>query len=264
MDHIGWIKLHRIIIDKPIWHRSTPEQKSVLITILLMANHKSNEWEWQGEKFTVKPGQFVTSLDRISEKAGKGVSVQNVRSSLKKFEEKYQFLTNKSTKSGRLITICNWDDYQSNEEDTNKDTNNEPTKSQQRNNKEVTPNKNDKNDKNDKKNTPESIYFIQNPTQKKVKEWKDKYGYPEEFEELFNLSDKRQEKLAALTQWVSLTEAERERVKAHWPEYTKLTTGGFQKYFRTYLSNQGWEDNLEDLKQSQNQQTELHDATLGI
>jgi len=147
----GWIKLHRELIDKPIWLRSTPEQKSILITLLLMANHQENEWEWQGIKFKVKPGQFVTSLEHIAEKSGKGVTVQNVRSSLKKFQDKYQFLTNESTKTGRLITICNWGDYQAKEEETNKDTNNELTKNQQRGNKELTPNKNDKNDNNSRK-----------------------------------------------------------------------------------------------------------------
>jgi len=147
----GWVKLHRELIDKPIWLKSTPEQKSILITLLLMANHQENEWEWQGIKFKVKPGQFVTSLEHIAEKSGKGVTVQNVRSSLKKFQNKYQFLTNESTKTGRLITICNWGDYQANEQETNKDTNNELTKNQQRGNKELTPNKNDKKVKNDKK-----------------------------------------------------------------------------------------------------------------
>src|SRR5690554_4820072 len=61
----GWIKLHRIIKEKPIWLASTPEQKTILITILLMANHEENEWEWKGEKFKVLPGQFVTSLESI-------------------------------------------------------------------------------------------------------------------------------------------------------------------------------------------------------
>lgn len=35
----GWIKLHRELLDKPIWTESTPEQKTILITLLMMANH---------------------------------------------------------------------------------------------------------------------------------------------------------------------------------------------------------------------------------
>ncbi len=125
------------------------EQKVILITLLLMANHEEKEWEWQGEKFKCKPGQFITSLKSIAEKAGPGISLQNVRTALSKFE-KYEFLTNQSTKTGRLITIVNWELYQSQDSKLTKGL----TKHQQSANKALTTNKNDKNDKNDKKNNP--------------------------------------------------------------------------------------------------------------
>ena len=110
-----WIKLYRILLKKPIWKRSTPQQKVVLVTLLLMANHAPNEWEWKGKKFTVEPGSFVTSLESIRNKAGFGISIQNVRSSLKRFE-KFEFLTNKATKEGRIISITNWHGYQPNQQ----------------------------------------------------------------------------------------------------------------------------------------------------
>jgi hypothetical protein len=144
----GWIKLYRELSDKPIWYLSSPEHKVILITLLLMANHAHNEWEWKGKRFICEPGQMITSLDQIAKTAGKGISVQNIRTALDRFE-RYNFLTNESTKTGRLITICNWATYQQNENTTNKDANKELTKSQQRANKELTSNKNDKNDKND-------------------------------------------------------------------------------------------------------------------
>jgi len=109
---IGYLKLHRELASKPIWENSTPEQKVVLITLMLMANFKEKQWEWKGEKFKAEPGQFVTSLEKIAMECGKGISVQNVRSALVRFE-KLEFLTNKSTKTGRLITIANWGVYQS-------------------------------------------------------------------------------------------------------------------------------------------------------
>ncbi|NSW92820.1 MAG: hypothetical protein HPY74_19635 [Firmicutes bacterium] len=157
----GWVKLYRVLLKKPIWLKSTPEHKTILITLLLMANHEQGEWEWQGYKFKVEPGQFVTSIDSIVKECGKGISFQNVRSALKKFE-KLGFLTNVSTKTGRLITIVNWEEYQANDDDTNNNTNKEVTKNQQRGNKEVTPNKNDKNDKNDKNLLKDSSLQIQN------------------------------------------------------------------------------------------------------
>ena len=87
------------------------------MTILLMVNHKPGEWEWRGEKFKINPGEVVTSIESIRKSAGKGISIQNVRSSLKRFE-KLQFLTNKSTKMGRLISIVNWDSYQQDQHTT--------------------------------------------------------------------------------------------------------------------------------------------------
>lgn len=110
----GWISLHRELLTKPIWLLSTPEQKCILIAILLMANHEEKAWEWKGEKYICQPGQMITSLDKIAKKAGKGVSIQNVRTAITRFE-KYGFLTNESTNSNRLITICNWNEYQTSE-----------------------------------------------------------------------------------------------------------------------------------------------------
>ncbi len=145
----GWTKLHRDLLNKSIWQLSTPEQKTVLVTLLLMANHEEKNWEWNGEKYCCKPGQFITSLEKIVENCGKGITIQNVRTALKRFE-KLGFLTNESTKHGRLITIVNWGFYQADGNKPNKEPNKELTNSQQTANKELTPNKNEKNDKNEK------------------------------------------------------------------------------------------------------------------
>lgn len=154
----GWFKLHRELFEKAIWQSSTPEQKVILITLLGMANHQGKEWEWKGKQFKAEPGQFVTSIDSIIKRCGKGISPQNIKSAIKKFE-KYNFLTNESTKTGRLITIVNWRVYQgieieSNQQSNQQVTDNQPTTNQQvtdrslTGNQQVTPNKNDKNNKN--------------------------------------------------------------------------------------------------------------------
>jgi DNA-binding transcriptional regulator YhcF (GntR family) len=173
----GWIKLYRSLLDKPIWNKSTTEQKVVLITILLDVNHDTKEWEWKGEKFNILPGQTITSLENLALKAG--VSIQNVRSALKRFE-KLEFLTNESTKTGRLITVLNWGIYQEEFETPNKATNKDLTKTQQRPNKEVTTNKNDKNDKNDKNEfifMGEPIKKFTPPTIEDVKNYIEEKGY---------------------------------------------------------------------------------------
>lgn len=134
---VGFFKIHRELFVKPIWLQSTLEQQIILITLIAMANYSEKQWEWKGKKFKAKPGQFVTSLNSIVKDSGPGVTMQNVRTALKRFEN-LEFLTNESTKQGRLITIVNWELYQGQGEQPNKGVNSHLTKSQQRPNKQLT------------------------------------------------------------------------------------------------------------------------------
>ncbi len=142
----GWFKFHRELFDKAIWTTSTAEQKVILRTILAMVNFRENEWEWEGRKYKVKPGQVITSLESIQKEAGRGISIQNIRTSIKKFET-YGFLTNKSTNRNRLITIVNWESYQANEEELTSQS----TSYQQATNKLLTTIEEYKNEKKDNK-----------------------------------------------------------------------------------------------------------------
>lgn len=144
----GWISLHRFLLKKPIWKTSTPEQKTVLIAILLMVDHSSNEWEWKGKPFKTKPGEMITSYNSIIKKSGKGISLQNVRSSLKRFK-KYEFLTYEPTHRGLHISITNWETYQNPKNEPNRPTNTPVTDHQQTGNRPVTPNNNVNNENND-------------------------------------------------------------------------------------------------------------------
>ena len=149
-EETGWVSLWRELYKKPIWANSTPEHKAVLIVLLGLVNHEPTEWEWKGKSYTVKRGQTITSLQSIKILCGKGVSIQNIRTSLLRFE-KLHFLTNESTKTGRKLTICNYDTYQKQADKANKDSNKELTKDQQRGNKDLTPNNNDNNNNKDNK-----------------------------------------------------------------------------------------------------------------
>lgn len=136
-------------MNKSIWQESTPEQKTILITLLMMANHQEKEWEWKGERYKAQPGQFVTSLPSIVKKCGKGITIQNVRTALARFE-KYEFLTDESTNKNRLVTIVNWELYQSKDDELTDGL----TGNQQATNRQLTANKNDKNNKNIYNNVP--------------------------------------------------------------------------------------------------------------
>ncbi|MGN7387121.1 hypothetical protein [Sporosarcina sp. SAFN-015] len=139
----GWIKVHRSLLDKPIWTEATSEQKVILVTLLLMATHKERQWEWKGMSYSLQPGQMITSLPSLHQKCGKNVTVQKIRTALKRFE-RYGFLTDQSTNQNRLITIVNWDVYQRGDRFGTDDL----TDSQQTANRQLTPNKNVKKEKN--------------------------------------------------------------------------------------------------------------------
>lgn len=131
-----------------MWLSLTSKQRDVALTCLLLANHTDRTWEWGGEIQKVKRGEFITSLENLAKNCAKDVSIQNLRTSLKKLET-WQFLTNESTRSGRKICIVNYSVYQDEEKKLTK----ELTNDQQTINKRLTTTKNDKNDKNEKKET---------------------------------------------------------------------------------------------------------------
>jgi len=136
----GWVKLHREVQTNVVWNSTTAEQKVIFMTLLMMVNHSANSWEWNGDKYHVQPGQTITSVQSICKLAGKGITPQKVKTALKKFE-KWQILTDKATKQGRLITLLNWGKYQHQEQiATNELTIEQPTTNHQ-----LTTNKNDKN-----------------------------------------------------------------------------------------------------------------------
>ena len=112
----------------------------LFLTLLLLANHKQTKWRGN----PIKPGQLLTGLHQLSEKSG--LSLQNIRTSLKKLEST-QELTSKVTNKYRIITIINWEQYQIKDDGVT----NKLTSYQQTTNKQLTTSNNGKNVKNEKK-----------------------------------------------------------------------------------------------------------------
>jgi len=133
----GWIKIHRKFLDWEWFNKS--EAVHLFIYLLLKANHK--DASWQG--MDIKRGQFISSLGKIS--AETGISIQTIRTLLNKFEKTNEIIV-KSTNKNSLITICKYDCYQDETEETNKPL----TNKQQTTNKQLTTNKNNKKEKNEK------------------------------------------------------------------------------------------------------------------
>lgn len=130
----GWIKIHRKFLDWEWFNKS--EAVHLFIYLLLKANHKDGQW--QG--INISKGQFITSFGKIS--SDTGISLQTIRTLLKKFEKSNEIniqTTNKYT----VLTICKYECYQKENERTNEQL----TNKQQSTNNQLTTNKNNKNNK---------------------------------------------------------------------------------------------------------------------
>lgn len=157
MSSDGWIKLHRKLLDNPLWKDCNANQKVVMITILLRANHEPKKWVYKGKEYVADSGEFITSLSSLCSLTGLKINI--VRNTLDKLE-KYQFITKRTTNKNTLIKVVNWELYQKRNNDDNKESNidnntdltsettRDITKTSQRLNKDPTTNKNDKNYKN--------------------------------------------------------------------------------------------------------------------
>jgi hypothetical protein len=130
----GWIKLHRQFLNWEWFNKS--EAVHLFMYLLLKANHKDGTW--QG--IDINKGQFITSYGKIS--SDTGISLQTVRTLLKKFENTNEINT-QTTNKYTVVTVCKYVDYQSEETVTNTQL----TNKQQSTNKQLTTNKNDKNNK---------------------------------------------------------------------------------------------------------------------
>lgn len=69
--NVGWIKLHRKIIDNPIWNTGEPYDKvHAFIDLLLMANYEDKEIVAGVKTVVIRRGQVLTSKKKLAVKWG--------------------------------------------------------------------------------------------------------------------------------------------------------------------------------------------------
>ena len=125
----GWIKLHRNLLNWE-WF-SEPKTLAIFVYFLLSARH--NEGSWRG--INLKAGELITSRESISNATG--LSVQEVRTAMGKLVTTGE-ITTKATTKYTIVTINNYESYQSVESDnqptekpTRKQTSNKETTNEQ-------------------------------------------------------------------------------------------------------------------------------------
>ena len=138
----GYIKLYRKLIQWG-WYQDNVV-KSLFLHFLLTASFK--DFSWMGRQ--LKAGQLITGRKKLAEELN--FSERQIRTAIEKLKSTGE-VTCETTNKFSIITVVNWEDYQSNEEiPTNTSTNERPTKDQQATN-ERPHRKNVKNNKNVKK-----------------------------------------------------------------------------------------------------------------
>jgi hypothetical protein len=132
-DNAGWIKIHRKI-TKWEWYDDGNTFR-LFIHLLLTANYESKKWHG----IAVNRGELITSIRNLAKTLK--LSEQKIKTSINKLKSTHE-ITGKSTNKYTIITICNYDSYQSlenqNNTQNNTQNNNQITNKQQTNNKQIT------------------------------------------------------------------------------------------------------------------------------
>ena len=119
----GWIKLHRKTLDNPIVMKDT-DYLAVWMWLLLNATHSDHDTIYEGERITLKPGQFITGRKIISKELK--INESKIQRILKTFEIEQQ-IEQQTNPRCRLISILRWTDYQLDEQQSEQQVNNKRT-----------------------------------------------------------------------------------------------------------------------------------------
>tara|TARA_R110001632_G_scaffold55161_4_gene135107 strand:- start:2170 stop:2814 length:645 start_codon:yes stop_codon:yes gene_type:complete len=101
---LGWVKLHRKILDNGIFTGDSDLLK-VFVWCLLKASHKQHQIGMN----TIEPGQFLTG--RISASQELNIKPTTVRNKLNQLQQK-KYVKLLTTNKFSIVTIVNWNTYQ--------------------------------------------------------------------------------------------------------------------------------------------------------
>lgn len=87
------------------WH-DVPNMVSVWVHLLILANFEDKQWH----DTIIERGQIIIGLESFSKTIG--ISVKELRTCIKRLCDS-NMITKKSTNKYTIITICNYDKYQS-------------------------------------------------------------------------------------------------------------------------------------------------------
>jgi hypothetical protein len=125
MEDRGWIKIHRKIYDNP--YASDPHWVALWVWMLCRATRTERRARIgkTTKTFNLEPGQFISGRKQMAEETG--IDESKIRRLLKLMKNDHQ-IDQRTSASGSLFTVLNWDEHQN---VTNETTNRRPTSDQQ-------------------------------------------------------------------------------------------------------------------------------------
>ena len=125
----GWVKLHRKFGE---WEwADEPNMVSLFIHLLISASNRDTRWKGTD----LKRGQVIFGLNKWSEKTG--ISVRGLRTSLERLESSHE-IDRETTSKFTIITILNYDKYQTEKKKSDTETTTERQPERQTNDKPTT------------------------------------------------------------------------------------------------------------------------------
>jgi len=149
-QNLGWIKLHRKLLDNAIFYKA--DYLQLWLYILLRVNHEEANFIWNNQRQQVKQGCGIFSQKQIA--AALGLPISKVNRMLKFFQNENQIAVTTCNKY-TTIEVLNWGKLQHEDENGNQtETNPKPERKQKESRrkpkrKQPETNKNEKNEKND-------------------------------------------------------------------------------------------------------------------
>lgn len=218
MDEPGWIKIHRSILNWEWWD----DANTFKLFMYLLLTVNTEDKKWHGTQ--IKRGQIITSIPKLSEITK--LSRQSIRTSLNHLKSTGE-LTDQSTNRFRLITLVNYNKYQSRQSELTGKSTGQLTVKQQASNRLLTPTKEYKNNKNNKKYNNGHV----------------------EFESFWTLYPRKIKKQKALETYIKITDKHEDIMKglnAYLREWKrKGTEMQYIPHPVTWLNQQRWNDELD-------------------
>ena len=213
----GWIKLHRQFLEWE-WY-DDPNTLRLFLHCLLKANHKDKKY--RGD--LIKRSTFVSSLEVLAFELN--LSTQQIRTSLSKLEKTGE-INRYSNRQGTVVTVCNYNTYQSEDSESNTQSNKRVTDEQQTSNTRATTTKNEKNDKN--VNNDKKLYM---------------------FDLFWDSYDKKIDRKRCETNWGKLSKKNKSLILEFIPIYQAYEPEKkYQKNPLTFLNSEMWKEDWKNYK----------------